>query len=346
MIDPTKISHLGVHVTDRAAGSTLEYESGGLQRWLKLFGIERATGAYVATKVYDEAWTWRSGSATSLSDAQLKLLDDARETGATPVISYCCFTQLHPGTVEDVRPYRTGWRFAAQKWLRTVALLHPGAAVVFCNERESSWKGEAGYFFDLEAEFGQLAKSLGLKWFVGGDLVEANTIETIQQRMAAWRVHSVEPDAIAWHSYGQGGTLFRHVQDIIDAVHRVAGRTFRHVWTEWSWGFPGEGKTRDDRRDLDTAETGAWCGGFALALAAAGAAGTFFSMLILFNREGEPTAAADEFVETVRTGAIVEPRQPPADKARAKTFRYLSAGRSALSAAVARSIARLRAAMA
>ncbi len=341
---PTTL-HLGVHAPDRPDGGALAYQPGGLQRWLALFRLDSARGTYLATKVYDEGWSWKRGAIPPLTTAQYSMVEDAKRQKARMVISYCCFTHLHPGSADTVQPHRIALGGAMRHFLLEVASSSPGAAVIFCNEREVSWLDHEDFFFELEAEFGRLAKDFGLGWFVGGDLVEANTIETIRERMSAWQRHGVEPDAIAWHSYGQGGTLFRHVRDIIEATHRVAGRTFQHVWTEWGWGFPGAEATRADRLDLNQADTGAWCGGFALALQEAGAGGVFFTMLTAFDRTGEPTAATDEMVQTVKTGTIVEPRQPPPQKARAKTFRYLSAGRSAISAAFARSIARVQAAM-
>lgn len=322
---PTRI--LGVHAPDREGPRA--YQRGMLLRWLKHFGRSSGDGALAATKVYDEGWLWREGKSPALSSAQQALLDDARIQGFQGLVSYCMFTKLRPGDTAAIRDKRKAVVAAFRDFF---ARLPKGTAVLLMNERETSWNGTLGELFDLEALFGSVARECGMLWYVGGDLVEANTIETIKHRMVAWARYDVEPAAVAFHSYGQGGTIFRHVRDIMDALFRVAGRKFKVVWTEWAWGFPGEGKTRADRVDLDHADAGAWCGGFALALAEADAQGVFFTLDGIFSESGLPTAAGEEFAYAAETGEVVGPRIPPRELSRTKTLRYLSAARSTIGA--------------
>lgn len=319
---------LGAHAPSREGPGA--YRRGMAARWLEHFGRASGDGALLATKVYDEGWIWREGRAPLLSAAQHAMLDDAQAHGFTAVVSYCMLTQLHPGDIASVEDHREEAIAAMRAFL---ARLPKGTAVIFGNERETAWNGNPLEWFALEVLFGSLAVEFGMQWFVGGDLVEANTIESIRERMVWWARYGVEPAAIAWHSYGQGGTIFRHVRDIIDATHRVAERKFEHVWTEWAYGFVGADSTRAGRTDLATAATGAWCGGFSLALAKAGARGAFFTMDGLFaGPDGEANAAGDELAFVAETGEVISPRVPPREFSKSRTLRYLSAGRGSLSA--------------
>ncbi len=331
--------HLGVHAPDRPTGSAAGYSRGGLRAWLALLGLKDGGGAPVAVKIYDEAQRWRHADVPEFSKEFQDIFDDCRALHFTPVVSYCAFTRTHPAD-EFLLQGNRGALSAAMRQL--VWALPRGTAVIFCNERENSWAGDPTTFFDLEAEFGVIAQQSGLRWYVGADLVEAHTLDTIEQRGAAWRRWKVVPDAIAFHSYGQSGTLPRHVQDIQDALLRITKRKWPLIWTEWGWGFPGEGKTRGDRRDLDQVDVGAWCGEFALALQAANAAACAFTLDQHFLATGNPTPAAEEFAHTVSTGDVVAPRNPPAEQAKKKTLQYLCAGRSA----IGRALARVQAAMA
>lgn len=325
--------HLGFHANDRESGSRLAYREGGARRWLDLLGLKDGGGAPAAWKVYDERQLWRNAEAPVASVELLNFLADCAEHNFRPVISYCPFTRDHPGSLDTIFSRRTSLREAMTQFLKR---FRRGTAVIFCNEREQSWKGDEVTFFELEAEFGRLAQEMGLEWYVGADQVEAHTLDSIGQRMEVWKRYGVQPDGIAFHSYGQSGTLARHVRDLMDALQRLTGRTWRLIWTEWGWGFPGRDKTRADRPDLEGTATGAWCGEFALALQEVGAEGCAFTLDQHFHEHGTPTAAAEEFADTVRSGDVVNPRQPPAEEAKKKTWRYLSAGRSAIGKAWAR----------
>lgn len=324
--------HLGFHANDRESGSRLAFRREAFERWLGLFGMKNGGGAPAAWKVYDETQVWRGATAPEEAPEFITFLAGCAEFDFTPVVSYCCFTRDNPGSLARVVNHRSALREAMRKFFRRLPM---GAAVIFCNEREQSWEGDPELFFEIEAEFGALAKEYGLLWYVGADQVEAHTLDTIAQRMAWWKRFGVEPDGIAFHSYGQSGALARHIRDLMDAMQRITGRAWSLIWTEWGWGFPGRNKTRGDRRDLERLDTGAWCGEFTLALQQAGAQGCAFTIDQHFNEDG-PTAAAEEFADTVRSGTVVNPRQPPAEEAKKKTWRYLSAGRSAIGKAWAR----------
>lgn len=322
--------YLGVHAPDRPY-----IEPPVLDRWmvLHLCGMG-AHAAPVAWKVYDEGWRWRDamlpGSVESATAPHQVYLSECRRFSCRPVVSYCAFTKRRPGSDADVRGVRSALSASMRKFILSVPV---GAGVMFGNEREKTWLGSPALWFELEAEFGAIAIELGRKWYVGGDLVEANTLETIEQRRAAWKPYGIEPHAIVFHSYGQDGTLPRHVKDIWEALKRVTGRAWRLAWLEWGWGFPGEGKTRADRPDLDAADTGAWCGEFALALAEIGAEGCAFTLDQHYDATGAQTDAAAHFAQTVLSGdATVPPRLPPATKAKERTRRYLSIGRNPFSA--------------
>lgn len=327
----------GVHAPDRPGDGPFAYRRHGLGKRLDLLGMRDGGGAPVHWKIYDEAWAWREGKLPEFDEAHFDLLGDCRAFNFRPVVAYCPFTKLRPGDDYALLGKRGNLEASMEKFIQA---LPRGSAVILLNEREKSWRGDPATLNELEALFGVLARKYGMLWYVGADLVEASTIETIEARRAAWKRYGVEPDALAFHSYGQSGTLPRHVWDIWEALKRITGRTWKLIWTEWGWGFPGEGKARKDRQDLERAETGAWNASFALALAEADAEGCFFTLEQDFDEDGNPTAAAEEFAASVKTGEVVSPRPPPAQQAKERTFRYLSIGRSALGGFYARTVSR------
>jgi hypothetical protein len=240
MSPATNTRYLGVHAPDRAPGAANGYRAGALRAWLALLGLRDGGGAPVAVKLYDEKADWRFGDPPALSTETSELLRDCAVLNFRPVVSYCAFTKSNPGDEIGIQGRRGRLSDAMH---RLVTMLPRGAAVLFGNEREKSWSGDPQTFFDLEAEFGFIARRLERGWYVGADLVEAHTMDTIQERMQSWRRFQVEPDAIAFHSYGQGGTLPRHVQDIADALQRLTGRKCR-------WPGPsgaGDSRAREPR---------------------------------------------------------------------------------------------------
>jgi hypothetical protein len=98
-------------------------------------------------------------------------------------------------------------------------------------------------WFALEARAGAIWRAAGKGWAVGADTAAANSLDAIEERMAAWADAGLtSPDYFTFHCYGDGGFVSRQVRDVRLALEHRTGEAWsdKIIFTEWGISFENQ----------------------------------------------------------------------------------------------------------
>lgn len=336
-----RFRHLGVHYPELDG-----YAPEMLRAWLRGCGVTSGGGDAIAClKVYDNRGEWLGAKAPDLGAAlnakNALFITEARAAKMKLLIhGNVWFKQRQGGVVLDAETKRR-----LQVWSRSFADYFKSA--ILCgplNEPgEGAWIGSEAQLIEVQCIVGKVWTEMGREWAV---LPEASLVTTLQHMpslLASLKAAGARPTHICAHSYGQGNAAPRHVQDLKSGLAYV-GCTLPVIFEEYHYGFPPFGMELAERADLLTAETGAYCADFALAIQKAGYYGCLFTLDVMIPAAAmvaggrDLTVATLTFFNSIRAGAIVStPRAVPSQREYAyKTYRLLTEGRGIIAEQLAK----------
>lgn len=361
---------IGVHNYQVNNADVNEYTAGELAAYLTALGMTGdAQGAFAHTKLKDLVGYWYGGlvptgggwvaeDPPTPAGHERVFLQEAKALNFKTMVAWV------PRSPESETP---PWDTVGDPWAMTddaysMAQFDLAAQAcvdtytdvdvwLFGNEREAEQRdAEFGIgngeddeanrlgWFELEARAGAIWREAGKQWAVGGDTASANTLDAIEQRMAAWTAAGVAfPDYMVFHGYGDGGVVSRQIRDVRDALEYRTGVDWsdKIIWSEWGIAFENQTSynTKDWIRDYRSRDYAEHIG---RALRRQRCYGTYFNLKeIVRPWEGITTSDSTLYprqgiIDSLSDTAVnAEPPSQVPTTAAATTRRYLVEGRYA-----------------